>query len=340
MLKVEDVRDKSAWNTWLLTQQPNTFLQSWEWGQVQGRESETVRYLAVKDGTEQVAAALTITVHARRGPFLFCPHGPIIRSNANKKEVLDILMSAWKQYATEDGAVAIRVAPLLETTPEHTELFSGLLFRPSPIHVHAELTWVLDISPTEDVLLQNMRKTTRHAIKKAANEGVRVEISSDTSAVERFLPLYESTKTRHQFVPFSETFLQHQVETFGESNNMYFAFAKYQRQDVAAAIFMRFGNTVFYHHGASTKLPSSIPAAQLLQWESIQYAKQLGATRYNFWGIAPDDKPNHPFAGITVFKKGFGGQAIDYMHAQDLPLSLGYWKLWAVDSFRKIKRGF
>lgn len=340
MLKIEEIHDASVWNGWLLTQQPNTFLQSWEWGRIQSQEGEIVRYLAVMDNTKQIAAALTITVRARRGAFLFCPHGPIMESKANKQEVLGALLPVWKEYAKADKAVAIRVAPLLETTPSHTALFSRLSFRPSPIHVHAELTWVLDIAPSEDTLFQNMRKTTRHAVKKAMSEGVQVEVTTNTLAVDRFWPLYESTKDRHQFVPFTKQFLRRQAEMFGESGSMYIALATYQGHDVAGAIFMSFGDTVFYHHGASAKLPSSVPATQLLQWESIRHAKQLGATRYNFWGIAPEDKPNHPFAGITVFKKGFGGRAIDYLHAQDLSLSPLYWKLWAVDTFRKYRRGF
>ena len=91
---------------------------------------------------------------------------------------------------------------------------------------------------------------------------------------------------------------------------------------------------------AKAVMPTTVPAAHAVQWRSIQEAQRRGATRYNFWGIARADQPRHPFAGITIFKKGFGGYPQDYMHAQDLPLNLKYWKLWAVDTWRHIQRGF
>lgn len=334
-MHVREISDSRAWNQFVLSLNPNTFLQSWEWGQVQQRTGEKVRYLGIFDGEVQIGAALIITVNARRGRFLLIPHGPLIDPRVLPRDVLITIVSFCRSIALQDNAVALRIAPLLETTPEHQKLFSDLGFRPAPIHIHAELTWVLDISKSEEALLAGMRKTTRHAVKKAQKEGVRVEIISNPSGLNRFWPLYEATKNRHGFVPFSKTFLQAQADVGG-----YFAIARHGNQDVAGAFLVHFGNTVFYYHGASLKLSSAIPAAQLLQWESIREAKRRGAFQYNFWGIARDDEPNHPFAGITVFKKGFGGYAIDYLHAQDLPLSLGYWKLWLVDSLRKWWRGF
>ena len=40
--------------------------------------------------------------------------------------------------------------------------------------------------------------------------------------------------------------------------------------------------------------------------------------RYNFWGVAPEDQKDHRFYGLSVFKRGFGGQDVDYLHAMDL----------------------
>jgi lipid II:glycine glycyltransferase (peptidoglycan interpeptide bridge formation enzyme) len=186
-----------------------------------------------------------------------------------------------------------------------------------------------------------MRKTTRHAIGKAIKAGVTCKILTDPAeALERFWPLYEETRGRHGFVLWPKASVQAQLEIFGASNNIFAVIARHQGRDVAAALLPHFGNTVFYYHGASAKLLSSVPAAQLLQWEAIKESQRRGAQHYNFWGIAPTDQPNHPFVGITTFKTGFGGYEKDFLHAQDLPFSFGYWGLWAVDTYRKLKRGF
>ncbi len=339
-MNIREASNKVDWNTFLLSVVPNTFLQSWEWGQVQKLDGETVRYLGLFADDKHIGAGLVITVNARRGKFLLCPHGPIFLRDEDVKEYLGEFVEYCKNLAKQDGAVVVRIAPLLIETPEHKQLFSDFGFCPAPLHVHAELTWVLDITPSEEDILSGMRKTTRHAIRRAEKEGVTVELSENPEDIARFFPLYETTRSRHDFVPFSESFLRNQVEVFGQEGRALLAFAKYKNEDVTGAIFMKFGNTIFYHHGASKKLAPSVPATQLLHWETIRHAKQEGMTQYNFWGIARDDQPNHPFAGITTFKKGFGGTAINYMHAQDLPTSLGYWKLWLVEMIRKYRRGF
>lgn len=351
---IREIHDASQWNSFLLNLSPNTFLQSWEWGQVQKESGEGVRYLGVFEGNQQIGACLTLTVHARRGAHFLVPHGPIFASEELARtylpEIIAYLqsnarpLSSARQAATAERMMALRIAPLLRTTPENQSVFRQLHFRHAPMHVHAELTWMLDISKPEPELLAGMRKTTRHAIQKSQQAGVTVEVTTDEKALARFMPLYEQTKHRHDFVPYSSKLIQSQFRNFTQSSSpnvgAYLALAKHQNQDIAAGIFFQFGATVFYYHGASVKTSSRISPAQLLQWESIRAARRRGAKHYNFWGISRDDQPTHPFSGITTFKRGFGGYAIDYLHAQDLPLATGYWKLWLVEHLRRLKRGF
>jgi lipid II:glycine glycyltransferase (peptidoglycan interpeptide bridge formation enzyme) len=71
---------------------------------------------------------------------------------------------------------------------------------------------------------------------------------------------------------------------------------------------------------------------------------------YNFWGIAPlrsSGSPNsqfpipkHPFAGVTTFKTGFGGELLELEHCMDLPLSKKYFLTWGIETVRKWRRGF
>jgi lipid II:glycine glycyltransferase (peptidoglycan interpeptide bridge formation enzyme) len=290
---------------------------------------------------------LAATVKAKRGWHWHIPHGPIADNEQTSLAALSVITSYLQKHGKRK-MVAIRISPLLLDNEANRTAFANLAFRKAPIHVHADLTWVLNIDKSELQLLDEMRKTTRHAIRKAAKSNVAIEIVTNTSTIDRFWPLYDETKTRHGFSPWPMQSLRAQWDSFVAQDNIFSIFATYEGKDVAAAICPMFGQTVFYHHGASTKLSGSVPAAQAVQWAAIQEAKRRGATRYNFWGIAPTSakatagkpEPTHPFAGITTFKKGFGGEAINYLHAQDLPLSLGYGKLWLVDSFRKIRRGF
>lgn len=338
---IREILDRNEWNEFILGLDANTFLQSWEWGQVQLATGETVKYLGIFEGSEQIGAALVIVVNARRGRHYLIPHGPLAADEIRVRWIVPELVAWLKKQSQQDRICCLRVAPLMLANEENEKFWQGLGFGPAPLHVHAELTWVLDISRTEVELKAGMRKTTRHAVRKAEQAGVMTKVVVDPiEALQRFWPLYEQTKQRHGFVVWPKMMVEAQLKNFSAGNHIFTVIAQYNGQDVAAAILPYFGQTVFYYHGASIKLPSSVPAAQLLQWAAIKEAKKRGATRYNFWGIAPEAKPNHPFAGLTVFKKGFGGQEISYMHAQDLPLSWKYLSLWLVDSYRRIKRGF
>ncbi|MAF80833.1 hypothetical protein CL628_02355 [bacterium] len=337
---IREVTSREAWDEFVLAQAPNTFLHTWEWGQSQQADGEGLQYLGIfSDAGEQLAAALVLTIHAKRGIHYLIPHGPTMAAGVDPAEVLAELIAYLQPLAAADGALALRVAPLLESTDASQAVFKELGFKPAPLHVHAELTWVLDIPQSDDALLDGMRKTTRHAVKKAMNDGVATSIIPASEILDRFWPLYEGTGSRHGFVLYPRELIAEQLTQFADNDRVFGAVAQHGGKDVAAAIVFQYGQTCFYYHGASIQVERMSPT-QLLQFEAIREARRRGATTYNFWGIAPDDQPNHPFAGITVFKKGFGGHAIDYMHAQDLPLAFGYKRLWLIEQWRRWRRGF
>jgi lipid II:glycine glycyltransferase (peptidoglycan interpeptide bridge formation enzyme) len=309
--------------------------------------------LGVYDDDKLVAVCLVIKVHAKRGNFLFIPHGPIFVFGENRtamSDELSAISSVLKNLARQEKVSFIRISPLLRDTEENKKIFKNLGFRPAPIHMHAETTWTLDLAPSEEELLAGMRKTTRNLIRRATREGVSIKMGASAHDVEIFNDLYRETVLKHSFTPFSLTFLQKQVKILSKDNNILVFTALYNNQPLASAIIVFYGNSAFYHHGASspTKYPK-IPAAYLLQWEAIREAKRRGHKFYNFWGVIPSKKVNgqwsmvngskkHPWAGLTLFKTGFGGFETNYLHAQDLPLSWRYWPNWLIETLRRKRR--
>ena len=208
-------------------------------------------------------------------------------------------------------------------------MFAGLGLRPAPIHaMDAEYTWVLRLDDSEEVLLANMRKTTRYLVRQAEKLGVKVVASQK---IADFLELYEQTAERQHFVPHRG--IAAEFTEFVKRGAAELLVATHAGKRIAAAVILYFGQEAIYHHGAS--IASKIPASYLLQWYAIKEAKKRGLTWYNFWGIAPEDKPNHPWQGITLFKKGFGGELRSFIHAHDLPVSPFYRIAATVETVRK-----
>lgn len=330
-LNIYEITDKKLWDTFITACAPHTFLHSFAWGEFNVTMGEKVWRLGAYNNSALIAACLVMKVHARRGNFLFVPHGPI-----GKVDALPMIAGKIKELASREKVSFIRVSPLLDDTEENRKLFRGLGFRPAPIHMHAETTWTLDLGPSEEEILMGMRKTTRNLIRRAIKEGVEIRAGSSEQDVKIFNALYQQTIKKHNFTPFSLTYLKNQVRILASRTtcDIQIFTAYHLNQPLASAIIVFYGNSAFYHHGASVQ--SKIPAAYLLQWEAIREAKRRGHKFYNFWGIINEGAPkNHPWQGITLFKKGFGGFQTNYLHAQDMLLSFSYWINWIVETIRK-----
>ncbi|MBI4135115.1 peptidoglycan bridge formation glycyltransferase FemA/FemB family protein [Candidatus Uhrbacteria bacterium] len=352
MLDIALIESREIWDAFLGRARPNTFLHSWEWGEFQQGMGERVWRLGIystngdesntpRMATNLVGIALVIKVKARRGSFLFCPHGPIFSrstQHVSRNTIVQTLCDYLTDIAKTEKCSFVRFSPLMLKTPVHEMVWQKLGFREAPIHMHPELAWILDITPSESELLTDMRKTTRYSIRKAEKDGVEIVKSISLDDIEKFWTVYQSTVERQRFVPFSKNYLSKEFRTFAAQNKAMLIFGMYKGEIISTAFVVFEKWSGFYHHGASIPKYASIPASQLVQWHAILEAKKRDCVRYNFWGIVPESAKTHPWAGLTLFKKGFGGYAQEYVHAQDLIISSKYWVNWMVERLRKWRR--
>ena len=338
-LSIRPCTNRDQWTAFLDTQAPHTFLQSWEWKSVNEGLGHEVIPLGVFDGETLVGTALTMFMKARRGSFLLVPHGPILAQDIDQTSAWNLLKDAWHQLGKERKAVCVRVCSLLPSATESTTKLSHLGFRGAPTHQHPELAWMLDLTASEEDLLKNARKTTRQSIRKAEEAAMTVEFAFGMAGLDDFWTVYETTVARQQFTPFSKKYLQTECEAFARDGHVLIAIGRIQDKIVSAAIVTLAHGSAFYHHGASDQSHfPKIPAAHLLQWRIIQEAKHRGYRFYNFWGVVPETATNHPWHGLSVFKRGFGGFEEAYLHAQDLVLSPRYWLTWIIETIRRKRR--
>ncbi len=348
-MEIKEITDKKEWEGFLSQCPEKTFLQSWNWGDFNAQMGNTVWRLGIFN-TNLLAVALVYRVSAKRGTFLFIPHGPVMISGLtvqNKKEIIQLVLThLTENFIEKEKASFIRFAPIMERIEENVEVFDGIGFREAPTHVHPEVTWELDITPSEEKILMKMRKTTRYLIRQAEkNTDVEVVKNNNIEDLKLFWPVYRETAKRHHFVVFPEKYLTSEFDIFSKDNEVLMFFGKYKGQVVSSAIFIFWQGTCFYHHSGSLTKFNKVPVSYLLQWEAIKEAKQRGCKTYNFWGIAPDietkmdaPKSRHPWAGLSLFKMGFGGYKKNYVKTQDFVISSKYWLSYVIEKIRKRKR--
>lgn len=337
-MRVEPCADRARWESFLTSARPPTFLQSWAWGETQRALGEDVIRLAAVQEENITGVAQAVTVTARRGKFLHLPHGPVVEGGreqgAGSRETTMALLTALRDEAKRRGLAFLRVSPIQENTPENRGLYRALHFRDAPIYLHSENVWVLDLVPSEEELLAGMRKTTRNLVRRAERENVHVTLSRSQTALATFRALYAETAQREVFVPFSRRLLEAELAAFGDEAVI--GIASHNGKPLAGALAIFTPWSAFYHHGASTRAESRVPATYALQWALIREAKRRGCPHYNFWGIYSSENRRY---GITVFKTGFGGRKVSFVPTKDLPLTSGYWPVFALDTIRRWKRG-
>jgi len=339
-MMIEEIKHKNSWDNFFEANGSISFLHSWEWGELESKLGYSILRIGMFEADALQAIALIIKIKSKRGNFLFVPHGPIYKQGLAQDKIVQITQKITEYLvalAKKENFSFVRIAPVLEKTPENEALFKNIGYRQAIIYMHSETVWLLPIDKSEDDLLKEMRKTTRYSIKKASKDGAIVEKRTDLPAVDDFYTNYQETVKREGFVPFSKNYVRQEFSIFNQTGNAQFFFCKYQNQILASALIIFTKSTAFYHQGASVH--SRIPAAYLLQWEAIREAKKRGCQFYNFWGIYQAGRTPKTWPGLTLFKTGFGGKQVDYVWTQDYVISPTYYLITSpLEYLLKLKR--
>lgn len=331
---VLEITDKKSWEEFLASHEEANFLQSYYWGEFHEALGGVVKRLGFFRDGKLEGVMLCLVEDAKRGRYLTVPAGPII--DWQDKKLVELFVEEVRKLAKEMGCVFIRVRPQLISDQFSKELFKKFMFRDAPMHLHAEVTNQLSLEKSEEELLAGMRKTTRYEIKKAINLGVKIKRSTDPEDIMDFFKLQLELAKRQKFVPFSYKFLYEQFRVFAKEGKALLYSAYYGSKLLAQAFIIFYNSEAVYHYGVSTDEGRDFPGAYLIQWEAIKEAQKRGLKRYNFWGVAKEESTKHRFYKISIFKRGFGGQDFEYLHAQDLPVNrLRYLLVYFIETVRK-----
>jgi lipid II:glycine glycyltransferase (peptidoglycan interpeptide bridge formation enzyme) len=340
-MTLKEINNKEDWEKFLAQISEKTFLQSWNWGEFNLQSGNKIWRFGIYENKTLLAVCFVTKIIAKRGKFLFVPHGPVINETLNtkdKRDIMQIFVQQISDLAREEGASFIRISPILEKNEENQNMFLELGFKDAPMHASAyEATWKLDLLANSEDLVHQMRKTTRYLVRKAStNPDISIEITSDPKNIEIYQKLNREVSKRQNFIPFSDDFIKREFELFKKDNEVVFIFGKYKGEIAAGAMIIFWSGVGYYHQAASLGKFSKLSIPYLLQWEAIKEAEKKGCKVYDFWGFTDPEKfPNHPWAGPTLFKMGFGGYKKEYIPTQDFLISQKYWLNYIIEKIRK-----
>lgn len=331
---VEIVLDKLQWELSIGYFPEANFLQSWNWGLFQEQLGKRVKRVLISDRTGVIALAQSVVEPAKRGQYLALAGGPLV--DWNNRDLVAYLFDSLFVIAKESNCNFIRFRPQALSSNVEKVLLDHINARPAPMHLTADLTLQLDITESDELILQQMRKNTRSSIRKSQKIGITTTVSADISEIAAFHTEQEKLAVKQHFVPFSYTFFYEQFKAFQQDNQCCLIHAFSQDGEKLATAFLIFYNhEAVYHYGISTELNQKLPGSYACQWRSIQEAKKRGCQRYNFWGVVPEGITDHRFSGVSLFKRGFGGEEVNYVPAHDIIVTQKYWLSYIFEIFRR-----
>jgi peptidoglycan pentaglycine glycine transferase (the first glycine) len=243
--------------------------------------------------------------------WLEIPRGPLVE----KGKSADKLMEEVAALAKSEKAIFVRMSPY-----EEPKLTAYRLLPTASDH-HPQTTLVLDLSLSEEDLLKQMKPKGRYNIKVAEKNGVTIR---ENQGADPFYDLLVKTTGRDGFSANPKAYYEKMLQALQPHAQL--LMAGQGGKAIAGGVFVYLDHVGTYYYGASDHEYRNLMAPYFLQWEAIREAKRRGCKTYDFLGIAPEGAANHPWAGVTEFKKKFGGTVVNYPQAKELVVRpVWYW---------------
>ena len=296
-----------------------------EWGEFQSAAAKRDQYwiLALQD--EQNTLLATSLIIRQKLPFnkcwLYAPRGPLV--NFENLEQTEAIFTKIKELAQKENAVFFRFDPGYEEAQISqnsliAKALKSLGAHKAHAHYQPECTLMVDLTPAPEDILKQMKPKGRYNIKVAQKHNVEIEVCHDPEkGIDEFYQLFSQTTERDGFSGHPKNYYLSMLKTLGSKRAKLYV-AKYQGKALAACIVTYFKDTATYYFGASSSENRNTMAPYLLHYKAMIDAKEMGYKWYDFFGIAPENQPNHPWAKVTDFKKKFGGKIVNYFPAQEI----------------------
>lgn len=338
------------WNRIILGLPDPHFLQTWEWAQIKsqfGWTSQPLIWIAKSGSVTAACMVLKRQVISRgfaaRLSILYAPKGPLM--NWDDATLRMRVLTDIQGFAHSQGAVFLKIDPEVRVGtglpgeqddldyPAGQFVLSDLVqlgWMESKDQVQFRNTVLIDLTPSSEQLLAQMKQKTRYNIRLAGRKGVSVRMGN-LDDMRMLYRMYANTSVRDGFVIRDEGYYMAVWRTFMLSRQptMLPLVAEVEGKAVAGLMLFLFGARAYYVYGMSTEEHREKMPTYLLQWEAIKIAKSRGCDRYDLWGAPEVFNEHDPLWGVFRFKDGLGGKVVRTLGAFDFAPNPLWYKMYS-----------
>jgi len=329
--------DRDAWQALIGATPAGDFLHDWAWAEVAAHDGEPQRrFVAEEDGAIVALAAAQVRRVRGGRSFWYVPHGPVLDyADADAAMRLRAVVEGLAAAGARDRAIAVKLEPRLEAGPQEPAAFRGAGLRRVSGTLQVCQTRLVELADDE-TLMAGFDKDTRNSVRRAEREGVTVgaiEDAADGSPIEALHDLVTETQRRAGFPLPSRDRYRVAWRALAGAGRAAILEARRRGELLASGMVVVEGERSFYLFSGSRREERGEPkhyASYALQWAMMRYARDRGARTHDLWGVAPPGAgPEHPWHGVGLFKKGFGGREVTWAGSWDVVVDPTWYRLRA-----------
>ncbi len=305
-------------------------LQSWEWGEFRRQTGLNVERIGLFDN-KKLVSALQITFHPV--PLLgrnvgYLPKGPM-----PDEDQLSILTQLGKKHSALFIKLEPNIAQKVDAPSGHKQIHEFMIKNGAvpgkPLFT--KYTFQLNLNQSEEKLFENLSSKTRYNVNLAYKKGVKIFENTSEAGLEEYLAILKETTKRQGFYAHEPEYFRKLWTTLGSSGMMRIFTAVHEDKVLVSWIMFIFNGVLYYPYGASRSESRDVMASNLLMWEMIKFGKEQGCTLFDMWGsLGPEPNEKDPWYGFHRFKKGYGGDLLEFLGTYDLVIDPPMYKIFNI----------
>ncbi|MEZ6194664.1 MAG: GNAT family N-acetyltransferase [Planctomycetota bacterium] len=313
--------DEEDWTSVVETSPDAFFFHSWR-AQLLNEEawpSETLSFVVRQDGRPLAVCPLQ---RWRDRPEIgwsniMGPGGPALRGDlapADREALLGAIDRVLDGFLAPGGLEELKLI-LPPTAPS-----SRLCWRTGENPLAARgftdgstLTSVVPLGRELEAIWRDLHPSYRRDIRRARKNGLEASRAEATAAdLDAYYALHVETYRRTGVTPHPRAYFEGIFRHFVASGATRIWFARREGRVIGAANVAEWGDSSLYWTGAYSAEGLEHEAAKLLQWTAIESLHARGILYHETGEVFPEADPASKEAGLTLFKRRFGGNLVPF----------------------------
>ncbi len=311
MISVESCKIRHTWDDYVVDNNGHP-LQLWGWGEVKAAHNWFVDRVFVTDEDDIIGAA-QLLIRVLPGGFktmVYVPRGPVAGVKDREVVLTELARYAKKQYK----------AVVLTIEPHWKEFDPPKGWRQSENTILIPRTLIIDLSQTEDELMEAISRKRRYDIRRSTKDVADIHVAKTKAELRQCLKIYHETAKRAGFAIHDDDYYEDIFDLLGEYSQLVVA-CNADGEVIAFSWQVMSKSVAFELYGGSNQEGQKLMANYALKWWVIKKLRRDGVETYDLNGLMND--------GISHFKRSFSDHEDMLVGTYDKPLSVLY-ALWNI----------